>query len=230
MVAYLFVCNCLDPCEVGVILPKTILIVEDHPIYQQGLSQFLAEEFPYSQSVQVSTGGEAMAKFRSQAWSLIILDLSLPDRSGLDVLKEMKENQPTIPVVVLTLHSEDRYAVRAFRAGADGYVTKDSSPRLFGEAIRKVINGGKYVSASMAEKLAVNLFRRDDHPPHDALSDREFQVLGLLAQGKTASAIATELHLSINTVSTYRARLLEKLNLQSTAELIAYAVQNRLID
>ena len=211
-------------------MSSTFLIVDDHPIFQQGLSRFLAEEFPSVETIQVSTARDAELKFREQSLSLVILDLSLPDKNGLEVLKEMKERQPSTPILILTFHSEDRYAVRAFRAGADGYITKDSSPALFGDAIRKVLGGRKYVSASMAEKLAIQVASSRGEELHETLSDREFQVLGLLAQGKTIGSIGVELHLSVNTISTYRVRILEKLNLKTTAELVTYAIQNKLVD
>jgi two-component system, NarL family, invasion response regulator UvrY len=207
-----------------------ILVVEDHPIFQQGLSQTIRDEFAECSITTASSAREAMQVFPSLDWNLVIMDLSLPDGSGLDVLKEMKIVHPKIPVLVLTLHSEDRFAVRAFRAGVDGYLTKESSPSHLGVAIRKILAGGKYVSANLAERLAVQLGNQTTDAPHELLSDREYQVLGLLAQGRSVGSIAKECHLSINTISTYRARILSKLDLKSTAEIITYAIRHNLSD
>lgn len=207
-----------------------ILVVDDHPIFQQGLSRTLTDEFPNILITLTSSAREAMVLFPTQAWDLVILDLSLPDKPGLEVLKEMKQYRPQIPILALTLHAEDRFAVRAFRAGVDGYLTKQSSPRNVGVAIRKILAGGKYVTASLGEKLALHLSKEVADAPHELLSDREYQVLGLLGQGRSIGSIAEELNLSINTVSTYRTRIMEKLDLKNTAEIITYAIRNNLTE
>jgi DNA-binding NarL/FixJ family response regulator len=156
--------------------------------------------------------------------------MSMPDRSGLDILKQLRSERPKLPVLVLSMYSEDQYAMRVLKAGASGYLTKDSAPDELVKAIRKVVSGGRYVSALLAEKLAFEIGTDSSKLPHEALSDREFQVLRLIAAGKSVTEIAAELSLSVKTVSTYRARLLQKMNLATNAELIHYAIQNRLID
>ena len=208
----------------------TVLVIDDHPIVQQGLARTLTDEFPGSEIGLASSANEALALFAEKPWTLVILDLSLPDRSGLELIREMKQVNSKVLIVVLTLHAEDRFAVRAFRAGADGYLTKQCSPQNLGEAIRKVLGGGKYVTASLGEKLASYLARGESDESHELLSDREYQVLGLLANGKSIGSIASELHLSPNTISTYRSRILEKLHLESTAELIAYAIRHHIAE
>ena len=154
----------------------------------------------------------------------------MPGRSGFDILKELKYEQPHLPVLVLSIHAEEQLAVRALKAGASGYVTKENAPNELVKAIRKVVSGGKYISPGLAETLAFGLEAVSDRPRHETLSDREFQVMQLMANGKTLTEIAGELALSVKTVSTYRTRLLEKLNLKSNAELMRYAIQNGLID
>lgn len=207
-----------------------ILAVDDHPIFQQGLARTLVDDFPGVKITLAASAKDAMSHFSEGQWDLVILDLSLPDKSGLELLKELKHLRPGIPVLVLTLHSEDRFAIRSFRAGADGYLTKQSSPQYLAEAIRKIMGGGKYVTSSVAEKLALRLGKNASTAPHESLSDREFQVLGLLAQGRSAGTIAKDLNLSVNTISTYRTRILEKLEMKNTAELVAYAMRNNLIE
>jgi len=161
---------------------------------------------------------------------VVILDISMPGHSGLDILKELKCERPTLPVLVLSMYSEDQFAMRVLKAGASGYLTKDSAPDELVKAIRKVVSGGKYVSPFLAEKLAFEIGMDSSKLPHETLSDREFQVLRMIATGKAVKEIAAELSLSVKTISTYRARLLQKMNLTTNAELIHYAIQNRLID
>jgi DNA-binding NarL/FixJ family response regulator len=160
----------------------------------------------------------------------VILDITMPGRSGLDALRDLKAARPGLPVLVLSMHSEDQYAKRILRAGASGYMNKESAPEELIKAIRKVLAGGRYVSAGLAEKLASDLSEDAGRPIHEILSDREFEVLRMIAAGKTVSQIAEELHLGVTTVSTYRARILEKMNMATTAELMHYALHNRLID
>lgn len=215
----------------GQIMPVLkILVVDDHPIFQKGLLGSLKADFPEATIASAMSAREAMQLFSEAKWNLVILDLSLPDKSGLEVLQEMKKAHPETPILVLTLYAEDRFAVRAFRAGVDGYLTKQSSPGDLNAAIRKVLSGGKYVTASLAEKFALQINKDLANAPHELLSDREYQVMGFLAHGRSIGSIAEELHLSVNTISTYRARILEKLNLATTAEIITYAIHNKLID
>lgn len=165
-----------------------------------------------------------------EPWDIIILDIAMPGRSGLDVLREIRRKHPELPVLVLSMHSEDQFAVRAIKAGANGYISKDNAAAEVVRAIRKILTGKKYVSAKLAEILADSLNAAAVRPPHEALSDREFQVLCQLASGKTVSQIASEITLSVKTVSTYRARILEKMNMRNNAELTRYAIQNSLVD
>lgn len=208
----------------------TILIVDDHPIFREGLCQILAGEFTSAKVTQASNAREAIEYVRKQHWNLVILDISLPDKIGLEVLKEMKLVRPKVPVLIFTLHSEDEFAVRAFRAGANGYLTKDSARDFLATAIRKILAGEKYVSSSLAERLATDLRTDTSKPLHEQLSDREYEVLRMLAEGKAVGSIAAELNLSVNTISTYRTRILEKMGLKNTAEIILYAIRNRIID
>ena len=175
-------------------------------------------------------GQEVLDKVRAEAWDVVILDISMPDCSGLDILKQLKSERPKLPVLVLSMHSEDQYAVRALKAGASGYLTKDSAPDELVKAIRKVVSGGRYVGSCLAERLAFEIGADSSKLPHETLSDREFQVLRLIASGKSVTEIAAELYLSSKTVSTYRVRLLQKMNLKTNAELMHYAMQNRLVD
>jgi DNA-binding NarL/FixJ family response regulator len=178
---------------------------------------------------EASTPREAIALVRRESWDAVVLDISLGARSGLEVLKELKQVRPGLPVLILSMHSEEQYARRAFRAGADGYITKDSSRSELGRAITRVTRGGKYVSAALAEGLVFDLERGTPGPAHEALSDREMEVLRLIASGKTVGEIAVLLSLSDRTISTYRARILDKMGMKTNAELTHYAFQNNLL-
>jgi len=206
------------------------LIADDHAVVRQGLKQILGDTPEMVVAGEATTGQEVLDKVRAETWDVVVLDISMPDRSGLDVLKQLRSERPKLPVLVLSMHSEDQYAVRVLKAGASGYLTKDSAPDELVKAIRKVVSGGRYVSPFLAEKLAFAIGTDSSRLPHETLSDREFQVLRLIATGKSVAEIAAELYLSPKTVSTYRARLLQKMNLGTTAELIHYAMQNHLID
>jgi two-component system invasion response regulator UvrY len=206
------------------------LIADDHAVVRQGLKQILGDTPEMVVAGEATTGQEVLDKVRAETWDVVVLDISMPDRSGLDVLKQLRSERPKLPVLVLSMHSEDQYAVRVLKAGASGYLTKDSAPDELVKAIRKVVSGGRYVSSFLAEKLAFEIGTDSSRLPHETLSDREFQVLRLIAAGKSVTEIAAELCLSVKTVSTYRARMLEKMNLGTTAELIHYAMQNHLID
>lgn len=207
-----------------------ILIADDHAIVRQGLKQIVANDLTMTVVGEAQNGHEVFERVRELALDVVILDITMPHKSGLDVLKELKRERPQLPVLVLSMHPEDQYAVRVLKAGASGYMTKESAPEQLIEAIRKVYRGGKYVSPSLAEKLAFNLHSDTEKPLHENLSDREYQVLCRIAQGKTVTDIADEISLSVKTVSTYRVRLLEKMGMSSNAELTRYALQYQLVN
>ncbi len=209
-----------------------LLIVDDHVIVRRGLIQILEEggEFNFTCD-EASNGQEAIAKVAGTDYDLVLLDISMPGRNGLDVLKQIKVDKPAMPVLIISMHPEEQYAIRALRAGAAGYLTKESAPEELRTAIRKVLMGGRYVSASLSEQLAGELGRprRRGDTLHEMLSDREYQVLCLLASGKTVKDISVELTLSDKTISTYRARILAKMQMSSTAQLINYAIKHGLV-
>lgn len=207
-----------------------IIIADDHAAIRRGVKDILADEADMEIGAEASTAQELLDLVRKQAWDAVVLDISLPGRSGLEVLSELKQERPSLPVLVHTMHSEDQFAVRALRAGAAGYLTKDSPPAELVKALRKIVAGGKYVGQSLAEKLAVNVDANSDRAPHEALSDREFQVLRLLASGKTVSEIADGLSLSVKTISTYRSRILDKMKMKNNAELMRYALQHQVVE
>jgi two-component system invasion response regulator UvrY len=208
---------------------RRVLLVEDHQIVRDGLKTLLREQ-AITVFGEASTAADALSLAREEEWDLAVVDISLGGRSGLDVVREIKQIRPKVPVLVLSMHSEEQYARRAYKAGAAGYVTKDSPRAELASAIAKVIGGGRYVSTTFADRLVVDLERDTDQPPHQALSDREFEVMRLMASGKTIGEIAQLLALSDKTVSTYRARILEKMHLDTNAELIRYVLENKLID
>jgi len=207
-----------------------ILLVDDHAVVRRGIRQILADDLPASDFGEAGSTQEALERLAEADWDVIILDISMPGRSGLEALKDIRALRPHLPILVLSMHSEDQYAIRAFRAGASGYLTKESAPATLVEAVRKVEAGGRYVSATMAEKLAANLTMDEGRPPHESLSDREFQVLRMIAAGKSVKEIGFDLHLSEKTISTYRTRLLEKMNMRCNAELTRYAVHAGLVE
>jgi DNA-binding NarL/FixJ family response regulator len=207
-----------------------VLIADDHPIVRQGLRQILSETDDMMVAGEAVNGQEALAQVRAGGWDALVLDITMPDRSGFDILKELKHDQPLLPVLVLSIHAEEQFAVRVLKAGASGYLTKENAPAELVKAIRKVVSGGKYISPALAETLAFGLEVASDRPRHETLSDREFQVMQLMASGKTVTEIAEALYLSAKTVSTYRSRLLEKLNLKSNAEITRYAIENGLVE
>ena len=207
-----------------------ILVADDHAIVREGLKQILADVKDMTVRDEAAGGLEALAKIRGGEFDVILLDISMPGRSGLEILKEIKAEHPKLPVLILSMHAEEQYAIRALRAGASGYLTKASAPDELIGAIRKVSCGRKYVSASLAEKLAFELEIDTKRPPHETLSDREYQVMLMIASGKTVKEIADELCLSVKTISTYRTRVMEKMNMKKNAELTLYAIQNHLVD
>lgn len=206
------------------------LIADDHAILRRGLKEILLREFEDAVCGEASDVTEFLDRIQESEWDLAILDITMPGRSGLDGLRDLKAIRPKLPVLVLSMHAEDQYAKRVLKGGASGYMNKESAPEELIKAVRKVLAGGRYVSVALAEKLAFDLDDNTGRPLHERLSDREFEILRMISGGKTVSQIAEELHLSVTTVSTYRARLLEKMKMTTTAELIHYALQNRLID
>jgi two-component system invasion response regulator UvrY len=207
-----------------------ILLTDDHAVVRQGLKQILAAEFRKAEFGEASNTPEAIEKIWRETWDVAVLDISMPGRSGLEVLKEIKRSRPKLPVLVLSMHPEDQFAVRLLKAGAAGYMTKESAPAELVGAVKKVMAGGRYVSPALAEKMASYLAVDVQNPPHERLSDREFQVLRLIASGKPVSAIAKELSLSVKTISTYRTRVLGKMGMANSAELTHYAIQNHLVE
>jgi two-component system invasion response regulator UvrY len=205
-----------------------VLLVDDHPVVRKGMKAILEDELPGVVVVEAGNGDDALAALTEQT-DVVVLDLSMPGRSGIDLLAEVKHRHPRVPVLIMSLHGEEQFAVRALRAGASGYLGKAAAPQQLVTAITKVAEGGRYVSAALAERLAADLSGAGPTAPHERLSDREFEVLRGIASGRTVSEIALTMHLSVKTVSTYRARLLEKMGLGSNAELTRYALDNELV-
>ena len=208
-----------------------VVVVDDHAVVREGLKRIIAEGGTgMTVSGEAADGFEAMQVLKSKPCDVVLLDITMPNKSGLDVLKELHSESPRLPVLVLSMHPEDQYAVRVLRAGAAGYVTKESAPAKLVQAIKKVVRGGKYVSPTLAEKLVFDLGAETDKAPHEILSDREYQVLCMIASGKTVTNIADELSLSVKTISTYRVRILEKLKMNNNAEITRYAIKEGLVD
>jgi two-component system, NarL family, invasion response regulator UvrY len=207
-----------------------ILIADDHPLFRRGLKQIITETSDMVVADEAADGREALSKAATGDYDVLLLDISMPFMNGVDVLSQLRNERPTLPVLMLSMHPEEQYAVRALRAGASGYLTKESAPEELVAAIRKVSTGGKYVSASLAERLAAIVQRDGEALPQETLSHREHQVMCLIASGKTVSEAARELSLSVKTISTYRARILEKLNMKNNAELMRYAIKNQLVE
>jgi DNA-binding NarL/FixJ family response regulator len=206
-----------------------VVVVDDHAVVREGLKRIIADNQNMTVSGEAGNGNEALEVVRKTPCDAVVLDITMPDRSGMDVLKQMHAEHPRLPVLILSIHAEDQYAIRSLRAGAAGYLTKEAAPEKLVEALRKIVRGGKYVSPSLAEKLVFDL-DREGKQAHELLSDREYQVLCMIGSGKTVSTIATELQLSVKTVSTYRARILEKLDMANNAELTRYAIKTGLVD
>jgi two-component system, NarL family, invasion response regulator UvrY len=206
-----------------------VLIADDHAVFRRGLMETLGESFPKMTFGEAKTAQETVDYVKRQQWEIVILDISMPGKSGLDILDDLKRLRPGLPVLLLSMHPEEQYAKRALKAGAAGYLTKESVPEELKLAVRRVLAGGRYVSSAMAERMAYDLRQGADTPIHELLSDREFQVLRMIASGKTLKQIASEISLSVKTVSTYRARILEKTGMKTTAELIRYALQAHLV-
>ncbi len=203
-----------------------VLIADDHAVVRRGLKQILAEDLSVGEVGEACDTHDLLRVVRQRPWDVVVLDITMPGRSGLDALKQLRQEWPRLPVLVLSMHPEDQYAVRALKAGASGYMTKESAPEELVGAIRRVLRGGRYISPSLAERLAVGV----EQEGKQALSDREYEVMLKIASGRTVGEIAAELGLSVKTVSTYRARVLEKMGMRTNAELTRYAIQKRLVD
>jgi two-component system, NarL family, invasion response regulator UvrY len=206
-----------------------ILIADDHTVVRKGLRQILLEGFPNAHIEEVGDAEDMIKKVVSSEWDVVISDLSMPGRSGLEGLQQIKQINSRLPVLILSIHPEEQYAVRVLKAGASGYLSKDMAPDELVNAVQRVMLGKKYITASIAEKLASVLDHDADKAPHEILSDREFSVLKMLAAGKSVSDIAETLFLSVTTVSTYRARIMAKMNMKSNADLTLYAIEHKLL-
>src|SRR4051794_1985317 len=206
-----------------------ILIADDHAIVRHGLKQILADEFKKSTFGEARNGQEVLDSVWKQDYDVVVLDITMPGRSGLEVLKEIKKAKPRLPVLVLSMHPEDQFAMRVIKSGASGYMTKESAPAELVGAVKKILAGGKHISTSVAELMASYITMDSSRPPHEQLSNREFQVMRMIASGKTVSEIARMLSLSVRTISTYRARILEKTGMKTNAELTHYAFQHSLV-
>jgi two-component system invasion response regulator UvrY len=206
-----------------------ILIADDHAIVREGLKQIVAETTDIVVADEASSGLEVLKKVWDTEYDVVILDISMPGKDGVDILKQLKSQNPHLPILVLSMHPEEQYAIRVLKAGAAGYLTKESAPTDLITAIRKVATGRKYVSSSLAEKLALDLERDTEKPLHETLSDREYQVMCMIASGKRAKEIAEGLCLSVKTISTYRSRILEKMKMKNNAEVMHYAIKHGLV-
>ena len=206
-----------------------ILIADDHAIVRRGLKQILEEEFPSGVIEEVSDAEEMIAKVIKEQWDLVISDLAMPGRSGLEALTLIHQEFPKLPVLILSIHPEEQYALRILKAGAAGYLNKEAAPEELVIAVRRILLGRKYITAAIAEKMATQLERGTNNDPHESLSDREFEVFKLIASGKTVSEIADSLSLSVTTVSTYRARIMTKMGVKTNADLTVYCMHHHLI-
>ncbi len=211
--------------------PVRVLVADDHAIIREGLKQIIADSGDFAVNGEAETGLQAIQQARSGAFDIVLLDISLPDRNGIDVLKQLKRELPTLPVLILTMHREDQYAIRALKAGASGYLNKQGAPAELVNALREVTAGRKYITPALAQELANQVGSGDESgkPSHETLSDREYQTLVMIASGKTVGEIAAELALSVKTVSMYRSRLLQKMKLRHNAELTHYAIRHKLV-
>jgi DNA-binding NarL/FixJ family response regulator len=207
-----------------------ILLADDHTVVRKGLRQILVEGFKGATFGEAANGQQALERVWKEAWDIVVLDLTMPGRSGLEVLKEIKQTRPKLPVLILSMHPEDQFAVRLLRAGASGYMNKESAAEELVGAVKKAMAGGCYVSPQFGERLAGLLATQGHGLPHENLSDREFLILRLIASGKPVGLIARELSLSVKTVSTYRVRLLEKMSMTNNAQLVQYAFQHNLVE
>jgi DNA-binding NarL/FixJ family response regulator len=208
-----------------------ILIVDDHAILRAGLKHILAESTDIEVAGEADNGQEALEKIKEGRWDVVVLDMSMPGKSGIELIRQIKSEKPKLPILILSMHKEDIYAMRTLKAGASGYLCKDNAAPQLEQAIRKVASGGLFISTAVAEQVAAGMLRHggDDAPPHTRLSDREFQIFQSIVEGKGLTETAAELHLSVKTVSSYKTRILDKMALGSTAELVRYAVRHDLV-
>ena len=206
-----------------------ILIADDHSIVREGLKQIVADTSDMVVAGEAVDGQEVLEQVRKEDWDLILLDISMPGRGGIDILKELKIEKPKLPVLVLSMYPEEQYAIRALKAGASGYLTKESAPEELIEAIRKVSQGRKYISVALAESLALHVGANSEKPLHETLSNREYQVMLMIASGKTVKEIANDLSLSVKTISTNRVRALKKMGMKNNAEITYYAIKHELV-
>jgi DNA-binding NarL/FixJ family response regulator len=204
-----------------------ILVVDDHPIVRRGLKQILCDDSTISWVGEASNTEEAVRQMAENHWDVVVMDITMPGKSGLELLREIKESFPKLPVLVLSIHPEEQYGKRVLKAGASGYLNKESAPEELVQAVRRILRGGKYISPALAERLAGDLEHPSDEPLYERLSDREYDVVSKTVQGKTLKEISFELGLSSKTISTYRMRALRKLGMKNTTELIRYAVQQQ---
>jgi DNA-binding NarL/FixJ family response regulator len=207
-----------------------ILIADDHAVVRRGLKEILSEAIAGVDFFEVGNGDEVLSQLEKTQVGLLLLDINMPGRSGMDVLRDVKHSHPRLPVIILSCQPEEQYAVRCLRAGAAAYINKDSAPEELAIATRKILSGGRYVSASQADKLIANLDASADKPLHELLSDREHEVMKLIASGDPLTEIAERLHVSVKTISSYRARIMEKMQMKSNAELTRYAIKHGLIE
>jgi two-component system, NarL family, invasion response regulator UvrY len=207
-----------------------VLLADDHAMVRAGLKEVLADTGDITVAGEATNGHEVLAQVRAHEFDVAVLDMTMPGRSGIELIKQVKEARPRLRVLVLTMHKEEQYAVRALRAGASGYLTKESAADQLVAAIRRIAAGGAHVSPETAERLALDAGRASDAPPHTLLSDREFQVFQMIAKGAAMGEIARQLSLSVKTVSTHKTRIMEKMGLANQAELIRYALENKLLD
>lgn len=207
-----------------------VLITDDHVLIRRGLKQILQEGFGAVTIGEAQDARQAMEQIAKHDWDVVVMDITMPGRSGLDVLRDIKMVRPGLPVLILSMHPEEQFAVRVLKSGAAGFIPKESAPEELIHAVKKVLTGGRYVTATLAEKIAFDLSAQTDKPLHETLSDREFEVLCMIASGKTVGQIAEKLGLSVKTISTYRARILEKMRMKNNAELTHYAIKNQLVE
>jgi len=206
-----------------------ILIADDHAVVRRGLKEILADAHPGARFSEAGSGDEVLSCLAKSPAALLVLDINMPGRSGLDVLRDVKQLYPRLPVIVLSMQPEDQYAMRCLRAGAAAYINKDSAPEELAQATKKILGGGRYVSPGLAERLVDQLDQPGNKPPHELLSDREYEVMRMIASGVPLTEIGDRLHVSVKTVSTYRARILEKMKIKTNADIISYALKNELI-
>jgi two-component system invasion response regulator UvrY len=207
-----------------------ILIADDHAVVRRGLKEILADALPGADFTEVGNGDEVLGNLGKSHTAMLVLDINMPGRSGMDVLRDVKHTYPRLPVVILSCQPEDQYAVRCLRAGAAAYINKESASEELAIAAKKILGGGRYVSASLAEQLVANLDESVDQPLHELLSDREHEVMRMIALGTPLTDIGEKLHVSVKTISSYRARIMEKMRMKSNAELTRYAITHKLID